>query len=112
MKRKREKMLAHQLNQLEENRKVDSLIHRDLEIKAVATDENKENNKPHKKIKKVEKVIVNNGDHGERNEKNKEDKAQDKDNKVNGIVEATLSELVEKEPQSDQSGSCKTNTEY
>jgi len=110
-KRKREKMLAHQLNLMEENRKVDSLIHRDLEIKAVATDENKENNKPHKKIKKVEKVIVNNGDHGERNEKNKEDKAQDKDNKVNGIAEATLSELVEKEPQSDQSGSCKTNTE-
>jgi len=111
-KRKREKLLEESLNQIEEKRKVDSLIDRDLEIKAVAADDNKENNKPQKKVKKLSNGNVNglvNGDHGKIKKKKDHMKAEEK--KVNGKTEDKASKLDEEESQSEVPSSHEINTE-
>merc|ERR1712200_22832 len=111
-KRKREKLLEESLNQIEEKRKVDSLIDRDLEIKAVAADDNKENNKPQKKVKKLSNENLNglvNGDHGKIKKKKDHMKAEEK--KVNGKTEDKASKLDGEESQSEVPSSHEINTE-
>merc|ERR1719285_1413147 len=112
-KRKREKLLEESLNQIEEKRKVDSLIDRDLEIKAVAADDNKENNKPQKKVKKLSNGNLNglvNGDHVKMKKK-KKDQMKAEENKVSGKTEDKASKLDEEESQSEVPSSHEINTE-
>merc|ERR1739844_242413 len=112
-KRKREKLLEESLNQIEEKRKVDSLIDRDLEIKAVAADDNKENDKPQKKVKKLSNGNLNglvNGDHV-KIKKKKKDQMKAEEKKVSGKTEDKASKLDEEESQSEVPSSHEINTE-